>query len=89
MAGADHEVLSDEVGEEHEKPDDDEAGVEVPLRRALLALPRLCLAAAAHRNFAAVAARRSLLCAAGFLAFEEAGARSTVVSYTLAIACGV
>jgi hypothetical protein len=86
MAGADHEVLSDEVGEEHEEPDDDEAGVEMPLRRALLALPRFCLAAAAHRNFAA---RRSLLSAAGFLAFEEAGARSTVVPYALAIACGL
>lgn len=88
MAGADHEVLSDEVGEEHEEHDDDEAGVEVPLRRALLALPRLCLAAAAHRNFAA-AALSSLLSAVGFLAFEEAGARSTVVPYALDIACGL
>ena len=50
MGGADREMLSDEVGEEHEETGDDEAGVDVPLRRALLALPRLHLTAA-HRNF--------------------------------------
>jgi hypothetical protein len=50
MGSADREMLSDKVDEEHEETGDDEAGVDVPLRRALLALPRLHLAAA-HRNF--------------------------------------
>lgn len=50
MGGADGEMLGDEIDEEHEEAGDDEAGVEVLLRRALLALPGLHLAAA-HGNF--------------------------------------
>ena len=50
MGSANREMLSDKIGEEHEETAADEAGVDVPLRRALLALPRLHLAAA-HRNF--------------------------------------
>jgi hypothetical protein len=50
MGSANREMLSDEIGEEHEETADDEAGVDVPLRRPVLALPRLHLAAA-HRNF--------------------------------------
>lgn len=45
MGGADREMLSDEIGEEHEEAADDVAGVELPLR----APPGLPLAAA-HRN---------------------------------------
>ena len=61
MRGADREMLGDEVDEEHEQTAGDEAGVEVPLRRALLALPGLHLAAAAHGNFL-LPPLRSALC---------------------------
>ena len=74
MRGADHEMLGDEVDEEHEQTAGDEAGVEVPLRRALLALPGLHLAAA-HGNFLLPPCAQ-LCAAAGFaclLASEAAG----------------
>ena len=64
MRGADREMLGDEVDEEHEQTAGDEAGVEVPLRRALLALPGLHLAAA-HGNFL-LPPLRSALCSCWF-----------------------
>jgi len=65
MRGADREMLGDEVDEEHEQTAGDEAGVEVPLRRALLALPGLHLAAA-HGNFL-LPPLRSALCSCWLL----------------------
>lgn len=68
MRGADREMLGDEIDEEHEEAGDDEAGVEVLLRRALLALPGLHLADA-HGSFllhAAAAPRSVYLLATGF-----------------------
>lgn len=50
MGRANREMLGDEVDEEHEQTGDDEAGVDVLLRRALLVLPGLHLAAA-HGDF--------------------------------------
>lgn len=67
MRGADREMLGDEIDEEHEEAGDDEAGVEVLLRRALLALPGLHLADA-HGSFLLHAAAAPALCTCWLLA---------------------